>query len=103
MAVSTVDLPARQSATYKLVLASVSSLVGIAKENMAKHKRNAAVAQADTPAAKPPAKPKAPMDPRFAALQTDPRFERFPAPGKSVTIDERFAGERSMWVLIATP
>lgn len=43
-------------------------------------------------AARPAAKPGAPVDPRFAALQTDPRFERFPAPRKAVTIDDRFAG-----------
>jgi hypothetical protein len=66
--------------------------------SMAKQKRSTAAVGADTPAAKPPAKPKGPVDPRFAALQTDPRFERFPAPRKAVTIDERFAGEH-----LATP
>lgn len=43
-------------------------------------------------AARPPAKTGTPVDPRFAALQTDPRFERFPAPRKAVSIDDRFAG-----------
>ncbi len=33
-----------------------------------------------------------PMDPRFAAAQTDPRFERFPDKRREITIDPRFAG-----------
>lgn len=51
--------------------------------------------QGDAGAAAKAAKPKGankPVDPRFAAVQTDPRFQRFPAPRKPVTIDERFAG-----------
>ena len=33
------------------------------------------------------------QDPRFAAVGTDPRFQRFPKKQKRVEIDERFAGE----------
>ena len=32
------------------------------------------------------------MDPRFAAAQTDPRFERFPDKRRTVKVDPRFAG-----------
>lgn len=33
-----------------------------------------------------------PIDPRFAALQTDPRFERFPDKRRIIKFDPRFAG-----------
>jgi hypothetical protein len=33
------------------------------------------------------------MDPRFAKMLTDPRFQRFPKKKNTVEIDERFAGE----------
>lgn len=36
-----------------------------------------------------------PMDPRFAAAQTDPRFERFPDRRRTVKIDPRFAGNHA--------
>ena len=32
-------------------------------------------------------------DQRFAAIQTDPRFHRFPRKDKHVELDERFAGD----------
>lgn len=33
------------------------------------------------------------VDPRFAAAQTDPRFQRFPKAERKVDIDERFGGK----------
>ena len=36
------------------------------------------------------------QDPRFAAVGTDPRFQRFPKKQKRVEIDERFAGESAV-------
>ena len=33
-----------------------------------------------------------PQDGRFAAMLTDPRFQRFPRKKQTVEIDERFAG-----------
>ena len=33
-----------------------------------------------------------PIDPRFAAMQTDPRFERFPDKRRIIKFDPRFAG-----------
>jgi hypothetical protein len=32
------------------------------------------------------------QDPRFAAMLTDPRFQRFPKHRRTVAIDERFKG-----------
>ena len=32
-------------------------------------------------------------DPRFAAVQYDPRFQRFPKAKSKVQVDERFAGK----------
>lgn len=37
-----------------------------------------------------------PMDPRFSAAQTDPRFERFPDRRRTVKIDPRFAGKYAL-------
>ena len=34
-------------------------------------------------------------DPRFAAVHSDPRFQRFPKANRNVEIDERFAGNGS--------
>ena len=36
------------------------------------------------------------QDPRFAAVGTDPRFQRFPKKQKRLEIDERFAGESAV-------
>lgn len=66
-----------------------------AHASMGKKKAKPPAGDAAAPAAAA-AKPKGlnkPVDPRFAAVQTDPRFQRFPAPRKPVTIDERFAGD----------
>lgn len=78
----------------------LSSYRSYRSPNMGKKSKAAGAAAAGgdggaAAAAKPPAKPRAPVDPRFAALQTDSRFERFPAPRKAVTIDDRFAGAPS--------
>ena len=41
---------------------------------------------------KVPSIPNAAIDQRFAAVQTDPRFQRLPKAQRTVQIDDRFKG-----------
>ena len=42
--------------------------------------------------------PRAPDDPRFARIATDPRFARFPKAKGRVEVDDRFKGE--IWMRV---
>lgn len=47
-------------------------------------------------AKQPPGGGKVVKDPRFAAVHSDPRFQRFPKAKAKVEVDERFAGKTTV-------